>query len=272
MSRDFTYKTALWIFFITLILYMIIIQGIFVKTDILANSAQSIKYLIHILLQIFLLLPPFLYVKLHHKSTKLFFRYRKVGKLNIGYLLLISLLLFLVLLAFDYLFFMIGLKKVIVVHDMLLSKNWNVVLLIISSLIVTPIVEEAFFRGFLFRIMLKRKYSPLLTIMFSSFLFSLAHMNVSSIFQIFLAGIILAYIAYFFHSIIPGIIIHSIFNTLALVENNVPRIRESFIYGSPAIPILFLLVGGILLILGMLGLRNKLHIQHKEKGGLVYEK
>lgn len=122
--------------------------------------------------------------------------------------------------------------------------------------------------------MLQRKYPPLFIVLFSSMIFFLAHMNASLILQLFLAGIILGYIAYFFHSIIPSIIIHSILNMLALVENNLPQIRENFIRGSETIPILVLVLGSIMLFLGMLGVKNKVYAQHKEKGkgGLTYEK
>lgn len=265
MSRYFTYKIALWIFFISLISYLIVIRGVFVKTDALTSLAQGGRYLVYIFLESILLFPLYLYVKINNESTKHFFRYRKVEKLHLGYLLLISISMFLMLLSADYLCYMTGLKEVNFSNDMVLTYNWNMILLVILGGIITPFVEEAVFRGFLFRIMFKRKYSPLYVILISSLIFAVAHMNSSSIIEIFLSGLILGYVAYFFHSIIPSIIIHSIYNMLAIFETNLPQIRESVIYGSKTLVILALVSGILLLLVGILGARKHVHIHHKHK-------
>ncbi len=264
MSR-FTYKIALWMFFVSLIAYLIIILGVFVRTDALAGMSQGQQYFTMIFLELLLFVPLWIFIKVNGEKTRRIFRFRKVRKMHIFKLLLISFGLFLTLLSIEYIVHNLGYEIPKLDQNILLTNSGNLFLLFVLSAVVTPIVEEAVFRGFIFRVMLDRGYSPTMIIGVSSLLFSLAHLNSSAFLKIFAAGLILGFVAYYFHSIIPSIIIHSIFNILALVEINTPQIREWFMTYSTVFSVLLLGTGTLLLIAGILGIKNTVHIKRKRK-------
>jgi membrane protease YdiL (CAAX protease family) len=151
----------------------------------------------------------------------------------------------------------------------------NYLLIIPVVAIITPIVEEAIFRGYLLRTMVKNNYSPVLAVILQALLFTVIHLSFRNAPAIFLAGLILGFVAYSFYSIIPGIIIHSIFNILVLVEINIPQIRESIIYGNQIIAWLIFALGLLMLMFGLVSIRSNIHVHRKrrdEKEGVGYEK
>ena len=264
MPRYFNYKTALFIFFVSLISYLVIVLGVIYKTDVLSNLTQGSRYIRYILLELLLIVPLWLYVKVNKKSLTRVFRMRKLDKLHFPLLLLIAFGMFFFFLGIEYISYVYKWCEPLVNNEMLVDYNWNLLILIPLSGIITPLVEEAVFRGFIFRVMLDRKYSKCLIIIVSSLLFASVHLNLLYFPRIFISGIILGYIAYFFHSIIPSVIIHSIFNMLALFEINLPQLRELFINNSK-LPYLLLGIGLLMFVAGMLGVKKKVHIKHKRK-------
>jgi len=88
-------------------------------------------------------------------------------------------------------------------------------LLFLGGAVIAPLVEELFFRGFIF-IGLRDKIGWQGAILMSAAIFALAHVIPTSFFPIFLLGVIFATLAEFSGSIWPGIIIHTLNNTLSL--------------------------------------------------------
>lgn len=86
---------------------------------------------------------------------------------------------------------------------------------ILNIVIVSPIAEEIFFRGLVFKFLLKER-SFLKSIIFSSILFSLFHFRFSNIFLLFLLGCVLAYILYKTGSLILSICAHMLFNFISV--------------------------------------------------------
>ena len=122
------------------------------------------------------------------------------------------------------------------------------------------------------RVMLRSKFSPTLAILIPAALFAVVHINFQTPPTVFLAGIILGFMAYSFYSIIPGIILHSVFNILVLIDINVPDVRESIVYGHPLITWAIFLVGTILLIIGIVSIRKNVHVHRRRKEGVGDEK
>lgn len=89
-------------------------------------------------------------------------------------------------------------------------------MLYIVAILVAPLVEEVFFRGFLFAGLLPR-YGWLKAAIISSFIFSVIHMQVYAILPLFLLGFVFAFLFYRSHSVWPGIILHFIVNLLSIV-------------------------------------------------------
>ena len=108
----------------------------------------------------------------------------------------------------NMLFFLIGLQNDV-------SINVNLFLLIISSGILGPIVEEFLFR----RILLNRlllKYKSYIAIILCSFIFALFHMSLNGFIYAFILGLCLSYIYIKFRNIKLCILCHMISNIFVL--------------------------------------------------------
>lgn len=90
------------------------------------------------------------------------------------------------------------------------------VLMIIFGAIIAPFVEELMFRGFL-QTTLYRYMGRWRAILVSSFFFSLVHLNIYVFLQIFILGIMLAYVFDKTKSIVATITIHVIHNSATFV-------------------------------------------------------
>jgi membrane protease YdiL (CAAX protease family) len=93
-----------------------------------------------------------------------------------------------------------------------LSSPW---FLLIGGAIVAPIVEEIFFRGFVFA-GLRPRYGWRRAAVISSALFALIHLTPTAILPIFVLGYIFAYLYQRSNSIWPAILMHSATNAIAL--------------------------------------------------------
>jgi membrane protease YdiL (CAAX protease family) len=93
-----------------------------------------------------------------------------------------------------------------------LSSPWW---LLIAGVIVAPIVEEIFFRGFIFA-GLRSRYEWRWAAVISSLLFALVHLQPAALIPIFGLGYIFAYLYYRSNSIWPAILMHVTTNGMAL--------------------------------------------------------
>jgi CAAX protease family protein len=88
--------------------------------------------------------------------------------------------------------------------------------LVAGAVLVAPICEEIFFRGFLFGGLLHRmNFWP--AALLSAFLFALAHGDIGSFAVLFVIGLVLAVARWRVGSIWPGIVIHAANNATAAV-------------------------------------------------------
>ena len=86
---------------------------------------------------------------------------------------------------------------------------------ILAIAIVGPILEEILFRGAITSELLKA-YSPKKAIFFSALIFGIFHINPAQILIAFLLGLLLAWLFYRTRSLIPGILIHILNNSLSV--------------------------------------------------------
>ena len=102
--------------------------------------------------------------------------------------------------------------------------------------LIAPMIEEMFFRGILLRGMLRR-YSPVDAIVYSSFVFGLAHLNVYQFVVAFYVGILLAVLYTRTASLWPGIVLHAALNTTitAMAEAGVDASAGSLLSWSLAV-------------------------------------
>ncbi|HKV04006.1 MAG TPA: CPBP family intramembrane glutamic endopeptidase [Candidatus Acidoferrales bacterium] len=87
----------------------------------------------------------------------------------------------------------------------------TVILLLVMSSLVSPVSEEAAFRGYC-QVVLERKFPGAAAVLVSSVFFALAHLTqgfyLSKLSVYFLAGVVLGLIAYLTKSLLPGIAVH----------------------------------------------------------------
>ena len=267
IPRYYNYKTALIIFFMSLIAYLVLLIGFYYNDTLMGETSQAVRYVLLGFSQMILLAPLLLYVIGNKKSIKHAFRLRPVSGTAIRDIVMVGVGLFFLMELMHLLGEHIFRIPSPVQSDLKVLLPINIFILFFVAVIITPIVEEAVFRGYLLRVMLRSKYSPLLAITLSALLFTLAHLNYLNAPGIFLAGMILAYIAYTFYSIIPGIIIHAIFNTMVLIDINLPQIRESILYSRTYIVWIIMIGGLLMLLLGLLNIKINVRVHRKRRTG-----
>ena len=95
--------------------------------------------------------------------------------------------------------------------DQLESPVW----LVVVGAIVAPIVEEIFFRGFLFQ-GFRQKYGWMPALFLSSAIFGAAHLDPVSLIPTFVLGCVLAVVYHRSNSVWPGILLHAAINSFSL--------------------------------------------------------
>ncbi|HMB23211.1 MAG: lysostaphin resistance A-like protein [Chloroflexota bacterium] len=81
--------------------------------------------------------------------------------------------------------------------------------------VFAPLVEEIFFRGFLFQ-GFRQKYGWIGAMLLSSAIFAAAHLDLVAFIPTFILGCLLAYMYHRSNSVWPGIILHFLVNSLSL--------------------------------------------------------
>ncbi len=85
----------------------------------------------------------------------------------------------------------------------------------IVGVIVAPLVEEIFFRGFLFQ-GFRQRYGWIAGLVLSSFIFAAAHLGPVAFIPTFLLGAVMAYVYHRSNSILPGVVLHFLVNGFGL--------------------------------------------------------
>jgi membrane protease YdiL (CAAX protease family) len=265
MSRYYNYKTGMLIFLMSLIAFIVLMLTFYYNEAMMGNTPQAWRYIILGGFEAMLLLPLVLYVIGNKKSLKHTFRIRPLPQGSFRDILFTAIGMF-------FLAELVNIAMRGIFHvdpaageHLRVLYPLNFVLLFIVTVVVTPVVEEAVFRGYLLRVMLRNKYRPFLAILLSSLIFTFSHLSYWNAPAVFLAGMILGYVAYKFYSIIPCIIIHAVFNLMVLIDINIPQIRENILYAKSFV-VWVVMAGGILMLLmGLLNIRQNIHIHRKRR-------
>ena len=102
-------------------------------------------------------------------------------------------------------------EKIITIFDNLNSPVW----FLLVGIVFAPIVEEIFFRGFLFQ-GFRQRYGWAPAILISSAIFAAAHLDPIAFIPTFILGSVLAYVYHRSNSVWPGIILHFLVNAFGL--------------------------------------------------------
>ncbi len=108
-----------------------------------------------------------------------------------------------------------------------MSSRWGY----LTICIFAPLVEEVVFRGAVLRSLLQRMNSRWGAIALSAFLFALVHLNPAQMPHAFLIGLLLGWMYERTRSILPGIMVHWVNNTVVyVVYNLLPNLSERPVY------------------------------------------
>jgi len=85
--------------------------------------------------------------------------------------------------------------------------------LVMTGVILAPLVEEIFFRGFVFT-GLRQRFGWVKAMLISAVVFAIGHMQITNLIPIFLLGCALAYLYQYSKSLWPSILIHMTTNAI----------------------------------------------------------
>lgn len=251
MSNRIGYQTtSLIIVFFSLIAYISLVVFIYYNF-IIYEPSQTMRLLLLGFFELIMIVPLYIYVRTNEHSFKHVCRFRRYPQKATLHILFVAVGLFFFVEILNTVTDLIVNTPNMENADYYCSSLANVFALVISSVLIAPFVEEAIFRGFLIRSLGNKGYSPATAIIISALAFSIAHLNVWESVTYFMAGCVLGYVAFYFRSIKPTILIHVIFNSLVVIDINFPQIRAILFYSNPILHWSIIILGNILLGLGL---------------------
>lgn len=131
-----------------------------------------------------------------------------------------SLVVLLFMICHDTLIFLLG--RPIVPESMLAAYKtaYSVPLLLLALMVMAPVAEEIFFRGFLFKGIESSKLGPPGAIIITALAWSVMHIqyNIYGVAGVFVGGLLLGFARLRSNSIYPPIVMHALQNIIATIE------------------------------------------------------
>jgi len=118
---------------------------------------------------------------------------------------------------------------------------------LLFACVAAPVLEEMLFRGVILRSFLQQ-YSRIESILWTSFLFALAHLNVYQFFTALLLGIVLGWLYERTRSLWPCILLHALFNGFIALSASSVTIFDVSLTWLLAAAFVGAIAGGVLLI------------------------
>jgi membrane protease YdiL (CAAX protease family) len=188
--------------------------------ELLSANISNISFVILYGIQVLLMLGTVWFFTLYRRKSRLRdlgLRYYSIGK-TIWYSFISLIAIFII--SFIYVFVMssvLGIEAPASKIEILIKNRSisNTILLIVVAFI-GPVVEEVFFRGFLYSAF-KKNWGVLPALFISSVLFSVVHLQVYSFIPLFLIGWLLAYLFEKTRSLFPAIFLHAVYNLILIL-------------------------------------------------------
>jgi membrane protease YdiL (CAAX protease family) len=147
------------------------------------------------------------------------------------------------------------------VEQLKITSIYTGLLIILTTVIVAPLIEELLFRGFLQKVLEESWADITKAILVTSLFFALVHLNPYWIVQIYLLGMLLGYLSWRTNSIIPGIILHGLNNGFAVALNNAENVFNRYYNWYEHVNPFWIFIAIILIIFGFKMLNKDLENQ-----------
>lgn len=234
------------------ILIICVFTGLFVPVVVLLLKKNIDIESIHIILffgELFLPLPIILWALKTKQSIKETFRLNKVTTDQLILAFPLSLGFVVVMDELDRLFSFLPIPEKFqdIIELLTISDGLSAFLIISAVVIIAPIAEELVFRGFFQQTLEYRLKNITSAICYSAFAFMLIHFNLWWAVQIYIAGFLMAYVAWKTNSIFISLIIHAINNGIALLFMNQENELTWYVFKGHVNPFFFI-IGLIILI------------------------
>lgn len=134
----------------------------------------------------------------------------------------------------------------------------NDIFSIIMITVAAPILEETLCRGIVLKGLLQH-YPSRSAIIYSALFFALIHLNPWQSIPAFFAGLFLGWIYYKTKSVIPGMIVHAVSNTTAVLFLFLPKEQQDYLswLGMPVYILVFILATAVF-VAGCMLIQKKL--------------
>jgi len=168
-----------------------------------------------VFLELAFILPAVIFLVVRHANFELLgYRRFKAGFVGIGCGLLIAS--YLITILNNAIFVKLGISTQANDMERILAGISSPVWFIITAVIIAPIMEETFFRGFLFA-GFRQRYGYQKAALLSSALFAIAHHQAAALIPTFLLGYIFSHLYQKSNSILPGMFMHFLVNAFGVI-------------------------------------------------------
>ncbi len=176
-----------------------------------------------VLIESLFILPPLLYLKYRGYPIARCLRWNKISQQQVFIAVLIGLSLIVLLDEFDRIitfFFPLPAEAVTALDEFLQMESWTDYLFVwVGAVFAAAICEESLFRGFV-QLSLEAYGSITKAILLGALLFAIAHFNPWWMVQILILGVFLGYLSWRANSVLPTMVIHALYNGVALLLTN----------------------------------------------------
>ncbi len=211
-----------------------------------------------------IMVPVIVYLRINDLSIRKRLRINRISKNTLYSIIIISIGFIVIIDELDRIVYaLFGSPDFLgeLVEQLKITSIYNGFLIISTTIIVAPLVEELLFRGFLQKVLEKSWEDITKAILVTSLFFALVHLNPYWIVQIYLLGMLLGYLSWRTNSIIPGIILHGLNNGFAVALNNVENVFNRYYNWHEHVNPFWIFIAIILIIFGFKMLNKNLENQ-----------
>ncbi len=188
--------------------------------QLLSANISNISFIILYGIQVLLMMGVVWFTALHKRKGRLRdlgIRYYSIGK-TLWYTLISLIAIFAI--SFIYVFVMnsvFGIEAPASKIEVLVkNRSISTTILLIVVAFIAHVIEEVFFRGFLYSAF-KKNWGVLPALLLSSILFSVVHLQLYSFVPLMIIGWLLAYIFEKTKSLFPAIFLHGVYNLILIL-------------------------------------------------------